>query len=209
MIFNPSRTYDGTPKLTLSGMGGEHLEVVENFRLLGVIMRSDMKWYDNTNHICQKGYARLWLLRRLKNLGASVSELLDVYEKQVRSVLEMAVPVWQAALTQQESIKIERVQRCAFYIILGEDFKSYGEALCSLKFDKLADRRIKLCEKFAKKSLKHEKYQNWFSLNEKQSMKNTRKNSKEKANKFKPVRTRTERYRKSPLPYLTEILNKL
>ena len=95
--------------------------------LLGVIMRSDMKWYDNTNHICQKGYARLWLLRRLKNLGASVSELLDVYEKQVRSVLEMAVPVWQAALTQQESIKIERVQRCAFYIILGEDFKAMGK----------------------------------------------------------------------------------
>ena len=54
------------------------LEVVDNFKLLGVIIRSDMKWYDNTNYICQKGYARLWLLRRLKNLGAGVLELLDV-----------------------------------------------------------------------------------------------------------------------------------
>ena len=114
MIFNPARNYDGTPQLTLSDMGGEHLEVVEKYKLLGVIIRSDLKWQDNTDFICQKGYARLWLLRRLKGLGANMLEMLDVYEKQVRTVLEMAVPVWQPALTKQESVQIERVQRCAF-----------------------------------------------------------------------------------------------
>jgi hypothetical protein len=51
------------------------------------------------------------MLRRLKGLGASTNELLDVYQKQVRSVLVMAVPVWQPALTKQESRQIERVQR--------------------------------------------------------------------------------------------------
>ena len=59
-----------------------------------------MKWYDNTNYICQKGYERLWMLRRLKVLGAIEAELLDVYHKQVRSVLVLGVPVWQPALTQ-------------------------------------------------------------------------------------------------------------
>ena len=62
------------------------------------------------------------MLRRLKGLGASEMEMLDVYYKQVRSVLELAVPVWQPALTQQEIKQIERVQRCALYIILGEDY---------------------------------------------------------------------------------------
>ena len=93
------------------------MEVVEQFKLLGVIVRRDMKWYDNTNYICQKGYERLWMLRRLKGLGASEAEMLDVYNKQVRSVLELAVPVWQPAITQQEVKQIERVQRCALYII--------------------------------------------------------------------------------------------
>ena len=64
MLFNTARIFDGMPQLTLSGMGGENLEVVEKFKLLGVIMRSDMKWYDNTEYICQKGYSRLWMIRR-------------------------------------------------------------------------------------------------------------------------------------------------
>ena len=189
------------------GGGYGYLEVVEKFKLLGVIIRSDLKWSDNTDFICQKGYARLWMIRRLKSLGADIIEMLDVYEKQVRPVLEMAVPVWQPALTQQESTQIERVQRCAFYIMLGKNYKSYEEALNILVSRTLEERRIKLCENFAKKSLKHEKFKNWFSHNEKESKINTRK--KEKRNEFNPVRTRTDRYRKSPLPYLTDILNRI
>ena len=42
MIFNPHRNYAGMPRLTLSGMGGEHLEVVEKYKLLGVWVRSDL-----------------------------------------------------------------------------------------------------------------------------------------------------------------------
>ena len=122
-------------------------------------------------------------------------------------MLEMAVPVWQPALTQQESTQIERVQRCAFYIMLGKNYQSYEEALNILVSRTLEERRIKLCENFAKKSLKHEKFKNWFSHNEQESKINTR--NKEKRNEFNPVRTRTERYRKSPLPYLTDILNRI
>ena len=72
-------------------MGGEFLEVVESFKLLGVIIRCDLKWCDNTNFICKKGYSRLWMLRRLKGLGATAYEMLDVYQKLVMPVLEMAV----------------------------------------------------------------------------------------------------------------------
>ena len=91
MIFNCARKYDFMPKLSFNEI--TDLEVVEKFKLLGVQIRSDLKWFDNSNYICQKGYERLWMLRRLKGLGANSSELLDVYEKQVRSILEMAVPV--------------------------------------------------------------------------------------------------------------------
>ena len=49
----------------------EHeLEVVDEIRLLGLILRSDMKWTSNTENMITKANKRLWMLRRLKNLGA-------------------------------------------------------------------------------------------------------------------------------------------
>ena len=71
MIFNPSRIYDGTPKLTLSDMGGggEYLEVVEKFKLLGVIIRSDLKWRDNTNYICQNGLCQAMGVEKVEGAG--------------------------------------------------------------------------------------------------------------------------------------------
>ena len=80
MLFNSGRKYDFLPKLTLNGK--TYLEVVEKFKLLGIYIRSDMKWYDNTDNMCKKGYQRLWMSRRLKGLGANQSELIDVFNKQ-------------------------------------------------------------------------------------------------------------------------------
>ena len=57
------------------------------------------------------------MLRRLKPLGASEEDLLDVYEKQIRSVLEFASPVWTSGLTNDEKNQIERVQKAAFSIL--------------------------------------------------------------------------------------------
>ena len=45
MLFNPCRSVDFMPKLELDGA---ELELVESFKFLGVVIRSDMKWTDNT-----------------------------------------------------------------------------------------------------------------------------------------------------------------
>ena len=49
---------------------------------------------DDTDYICKKCFARLWMLKTLKGLGATIKDLLDVYQKQIRSGLEITVPVW-------------------------------------------------------------------------------------------------------------------
>ena len=139
--------------------------MVEIFKLLGVMVRSDLIWYYNSDYICQKRYSRLWMLRRLSKLGASESEMLDVYQKQLRSVLELAVPVWQAGLTLQEISQIERVQRTTLYIILGDNYHSYENALELLECDRLSDRRYKLCANFVKKAAKQPQFKNWFCIN--------------------------------------------
>ena len=50
-----------------------------------------------------KGYKRIWILRRLKNLGATDEGLKDVYIKQIRAILEYAVPVWHSNITKLEN----------------------------------------------------------------------------------------------------------
>ena len=192
MVFNPNKKYDFHPTVTTDT--GTTLDIEEEFKLLGIKITSDMKWHANTQYICAKGYSKLWMLRNLKKLGASIPDLLDVYIKQCRSVLELAVPAWSPGLTVGDSNKIERVQKSAFAIILGKQYSSYRKALEQLQMETLVDRRVTLCQKFARKAYKSEKFTNWFS-------------ESESVLKLKEVNTRTARYWKSPLPYLTDLLN--
>ena len=76
MIFNNAKTMDFMPNLEVEG---KEIEVVEEMRILGLIVRTDLKWSSNTEHIMEKAYSRLWILRRLKCLGADQPKLLDVY----------------------------------------------------------------------------------------------------------------------------------
>ena len=159
IVFNPCTSIDLLPELKLEN---NELEVVDEMRLLGLIIRSDMKWISNTENMVKKANKRLWILRRLKYLGAQEMDLVDVYIKQIRSVLELVVPVWHGGITQAEQIDIERIQKCVAYIILGENYVSYKESLKSLSLETLKSRRDKLCLNFVKKAEKHEKFRNWF-----------------------------------------------
>ena len=131
-----------------------------------VLIMSDLSWKSNTSKMCQTAYTRLWMLRRLKPLGASDEELLDIYDKQIRCIVEYAAPVWTSGLTLAESNQLERVQKAAFAIILENRYLSYSRALTIFRRTTLEQRRADLNLKFAKKSLTSEKYQHWFCPNE-------------------------------------------
>ena len=92
MIFNPLRNYDVLPKIEAGD--GTHIEVVEQQKILGFILRSDLKTISNTEYICKRAYQRLWILRRLKSLGCPIPELLDVLRQQIISICEGSVAYW-------------------------------------------------------------------------------------------------------------------
>ena len=117
MFFNPCQTRDFSPKFELSG---QSIEVVEESKLLGIVIRSDLSWSSNTEYMVSRANKKLWFLRRLKALGASHEDLKEVYIKQIRCILEYAAPVWHSSVTTGESIQIERVQKSASRIILSE-----------------------------------------------------------------------------------------
>ena len=85
-----------------------------------------------------------------------LSHIFDVYTKEVRSLLELAVPVWHSGLTLHQAAQIERVQKTALRIILEDDYITYNEACSFLDVETLDTRRDKLCLNFAKKEYKKE-----------------------------------------------------
>ena len=100
MLFNQGRKYDFLPAIEADN--GKFLQTVEEIRLLGLVVRSDLSWQGNTDLICKKAYGRLWMIRNLKKLGVDRNDLLDVYNKQCRSILELAVPAWAPCITIKE-----------------------------------------------------------------------------------------------------------
>ena len=151
MLFNESKSYDFMPNIEINNT---QLQVVEQMRLLGLILTPDLSWKANSDYICKRAYARLWMLRRLKQFGVGEADLIDVYCKQVRSVLEFAVPVWSSGLTEKESNQIERVQKCGLAIILGHSSESYESLAKSVGLSLLSERRTTICINFASKSFK-------------------------------------------------------
>ena len=87
--------------------------------------------------------------------------------------------------------------------MLKNSYESYDQALTDLNMDTLEVRRRKLCIKFAKSCLKHEKFRSMFPVN-KSSHKMDKKHGK---NKFFETKCKTERYKKSSVPFMQRILN--
>ena len=110
MKFNFSRTNDFPPELVIDGFENQ-LQVVSQTKLLGIILTSDLRWEANTEYMCSKAYKKMWTIRRMKALNLDALLILDVYVKEIRSVLELAVPAWHSGLTLKQSADIERVQR--------------------------------------------------------------------------------------------------
>jgi hypothetical protein len=198
MLFNPCKSIDFMLQINLENC---ELEVVEEMRLLGLILRSDMKWTSNTDYMIKRANKKLWMIRRLKYLGADTMDLTDIYIKQIRSLLELAAPVWHGGISQLERLDIERVQKSVAHNILDEQYSSYKDALVELELESLESRRGKLCLKFTKKAEKHEKHQNWFKLN------GTTVNTRQQKNKYCDVRAFHTRFQKSPISFLTKLLN--
>ena len=117
--------------------------------------------------------------------------------------------MWEPSLNKALSKQLERVRQCAFYIIMGNSYTNYEAAVSYLESDKLSVRRFKLCLSLALKCEKNLKYQNWFSVSDTDEvpLPNTKSDKSTRQTKYKPVPTRTDRYERSPLPNLTNVLN--
>ena len=132
-----------------------------------------------------------------------IPSLVKIYTTQVRSLLEYGAVSWHSMLTIENEKAIERVQKSAIAIILGAEYENYEQGLSNLSLQRLDLRRKKLCTTFARKAANHPLHSNWFQKNDLPIKVKTRSQKQT----YKPVRVRTQRLLRSPIPYMTMLLN--
>ena len=200
MMFNFAKSHDFPPLFKLGD--SDNLKEVQSVKLLGVIIESNLKWQKNTDYICSKTSSKLWILRRLQKIGLEQEFLVDVYIKEIRSLLEFAAPVWHGGLTLEQSKDIEYIQRLATSIILNEWSLPYFVKCTLLNIEPLFPRRPMLGVAFAQRTVKSENHKSFFEkINPKIY------NTRSQTNLYKEVKCNSQRCYNSPLPFLTRALN--
>ena len=208
MIFNPLKKYDVLPLIETEP--GIQIEVVEKHKILGQIVRSDMRTISNTENICKKAYKKMWIVRRLKSLGCSNAELIEVVKQQIITVCEVGAAWWGPMISSAESNMLERTLKTSLHIIFQEQYRSFKHALNLANLSSLRNRRIALLTKFSKKAYQSDKFKSWFFEPEK-----THNDTHEKITRqpvkctplLQPVTCRTQRYARSSIPVMTQLLS--
>ena len=199
-IFNFSKKHQFSTDIKIRD---DVIETISETKLLGTTITSDLCWKKNTSKIITESNKRMQFLHRAKKFTNNVTDLKKIYMLQVRSKLEQSAPVWHSSLTKKSTSDLERVQKCALRVILGDKYKNYKDALGVIKLDSLEDRREKLCLRFAKQCLKHEKLKSMFPRKV-----NHHLMEKRNLQKFVVTKAWTERYRRSSIPSMQRLLNK-
>ena len=200
MIFNFSKKFQFTTSLKLKE---ESLEVLDETKLLGTIITSDLRWNKNTDKIVKDANKRMKMLHVASKFINNNEDLVYLYKSFIRSVLEFSAVVWHSSLSQANISDIERIKKSALKVILKDKYKDYKSALNELNLQTLSRRREILCLRFAKKSLKLENFKKLFPLNKKRHCM-----EKRKGRRFIENHAHTERYLKSSIPYMQSLLNK-
>ena len=79
-------------------VNGKPLEVVEEAKLLGLTITSDLKWNKHVSNIVSKCSKRLYLLVQLKRAKVPKKDIIQFYTTCIRPVLEYASAVFHFSL---------------------------------------------------------------------------------------------------------------
>ena len=159
-IFNPLQKVDVMPEITIDGEN--NIEVVEEYKLLGQIVSTDMKTIKNTKNILKKCFSKMYMLHRLQSIGCPRNEMIEILKQQILSHAEQAVPFWGPKITKAESNMLENILKTGLHIILQDQYISFKHALKKTGLKRLASRRKDLIFSFAKRAEKSEVFSKWI-----------------------------------------------
>ena len=142
------------------------------------------------------------MLHKFAKFTKNKAHLIHLFKSQVRGILEYCSTVWHSSLTEADCGDIERVQKAALRLIMGDKYLGYEHALEHMNLDSLKERRVKMALSFAKKALKLENFSRFFPLNKAKHLM-----TKRNPDKYVINSANTERYKRSAVPFLQRLLN--
>ena len=142
------------------------------------------------------------ILRNLSSFHVPVLEMVNIYCLYIRSVAEQSSVVWGSSLTTGEENDLERIQKVALRIILGQNYSNYSNALYLTDLETLKARRVMLSKRFAVNCTKNERTKDMFPLS-------TRNVNLRNPERFEVTRARTNRLFRSAIPTMQRQLNEL
>ena len=184
-------------------IGSDKLEYVDQAKILGLWLQNDLKWQTQVDVMLKKANKRLFMLRALKRFGFDQDELTVVYKSYVRPVIEYADVVWHSGLTHKQAGDLERIQRRACRTILGSQFTTYTESIKQCNLERLSERRVDHCLKFAKGLVDNPRTSHLLPP----TRISTHGRNLRNANKFSQPKIKTNRFKQSPIPYFVSLLN--
>ena len=199
MIFNFCKDFQASSRFKIDG---ETIEIIQETKLLGVMITNKLNWDSNTSFLVKRSNARMRILHKLVEFAVPREDLVNIYVLYIRSILEQSCRVWHGSLSLENFRNLERVQKNALKIILQDDYMSYSNALETTGYSTLFERRTQLCLKFAKSCLKEKNMKSMFPLNNSPCSINTRFREK-----FHVLPARTERLKQSAIPNMQRLLN--
>ena len=200
MFFNFSHSLDFAPEFQV---GAENMDVVKSSKLLGIFLNEQLRWDTHVEYLCSKASKRIWILRRLMELYLDTDIILDVYRKEIRSVLEYAAVVFHSGLTKKQSDALESVQKLVLKMLsnhLNLNF-SANEAYIYFMTEPLEGRRLEACKTFIKRTLKNPTHSNMF----RECSNNY--DTRNKYKRFVVPQCKTTRFMTSPLAFLSSLAN--
>ena len=195
MLFNNSQTMDFPPEIRVQN--SEFFNEKTSTRLLGVIINNKANFEDNTRELVRRGTKKLWLLRRMKQLGLDPATVLKYWVSECRPLLEFSCPLWTGSISKQQSRTLESVQKSALAIAFNDRNLSYRGALVRAGLPRLDSRRLDLSRTWGLRAARQHG-QTFF----KQNTNNTRG-----AKPFLEPFCRTTKRRNSAIPFITRLLN--
>ena len=135
----------------------------------------------------------------MMQLGVDYQVILDIYYKEIRSILEFGAVVFHSSLSQKLSSDLESIQKLVLFLISKHlSLKlSYSESCILFNTEPLSSRRYDICSNFVRRN----KHSGLFSTVK--SSYNTRKQNC----KFKEFKCNSSRFYSSLLVYLTRLPN--
>ena len=157
------------------------------------MVQSSLKWESQCTEMIKRATNCTWMIRRMKSLGVKQSLLVQYWQSEDRVMLEYACPVWHSGHEEWTG---------PMAAITGRWERSHSAQLRELGLKRLDLRRQRICKLFGERTAQDSRHQDMFQRNPYNKTRFGDKN-----NKYYEIKTRTNIYHKSALPYLTRQLN--